>query len=602
MLIPSRKLGEWAQALIDACYVTQRDRIERGAQYRNLYLTGAMSGERQVYNLTYKHIDKLSSWLFSPVELRFAIEPEGQPSPAELAMARRASGALNGRIRRGKVASACAEANTWALVKGLCLVKLLWDGSAKRFMPQIVQPEMFGVLREDINDLDRQEAFVHSTWYTPDMLRERIKGYPGAAQILRDVGKYVQTDRQSDTGTAMDLILPGPNAAGLFPYQAAGEGGTTARAQANWLTAPRPTLDARVRDQLLRWDELWVRDDERDDWTTLSLIGDVMIDGEDRHRNLLGDPFNPDDPRRKLPEPVDNPLHGHHPFIPFCPNRLDGYFWGLSEVELLAALQGQLNSRVDGIGKMLRLQENPPRAFLGSTQNEKKLSILSKPGGYLTDSNPNTKIQSMAPEIPSTLWESLHELVEMFRTMGGFTPTMQGLGDQGVRSNAQAEALIAVGSPEIKDRALLVEEAVEEVGGLAFDILRVKDDTQYHVWLMPDAESVVASIAANDEVGLEAPAKGMKRVPFTLKMVSEDNAVRVDSHSSSPAFAHETQQLMFALAKIGAASPEDVVSRVHPPNEEGLIAGIERRAVAQAQFLQQHPEIAAKASGQRRRG
>jgi hypothetical protein len=359
------------------------------------------------------------------------------------------------------------------------------------------------------------------------------------------------------------------------------------------------TLDPRVQAQLVREDELWIKDDKREDWTTITMVGDTVIDGNDRHRNLFADPFDPDNPAKVLPDDDYNPLSGKHPFITFCPNRLDGYFWGMSEIELLALLQMSLNDRVNGINKLLRLQEDPPRAFMGSTMQQKAYSIGKKPGGMLTEPNPNAKIQSLAPELPPGLYESLHEIIDMFRAMGGFTPSMAGLGDQGVRSNSQVESLIAVGSPEIKDRALLVEEAVEEMGGLGLDILKAKDPTQYQAFLMPGQESIVANIAGQDDNITELPAKGMKPLPFLLKQLPDDLKVRVDSHSASPAFAHETQQLMFALAKIGAASPEEVVARVHPPNEEGLIADLERKQISQQELISQHPELAFKGGKKR---
>lgn len=596
MIIPSSKVGPWAKELIDACTVSQMDRIERGIRYRNMFLTGSFDGKRAIYNLTYKHIDKLSSWLLSPTELRFALEAEGHPSAADIAMARRASIALNSKIRRGKVATCAAQANVWALVKGCAHVKLVWGG--KRLEPYVIQPESMGVLREDINELDRQDAFTHSTWLTPDRFRDKIKNYPNKAELLKKVGKVIDgpgtAGTTPDVGGAMrEIVLPG-----LYPYAAAGSGqANTQRGLVDWLNGPMPNLDPRVQSQLLRYDELWVWDDQRDDWTTIAMVGDVVVDGADRHRNLLADQFDPSDPRKVLLPDEENPLHGHHPFVTICPNKLDGYFWGMSEIELLALLQMDLNARVNGINKLLRMQEDPPRAISGSTVTQKSYNIAKKPGGMLTDSNPAFKIQPLAPEIPAGMWESLHEIVDMFRAMGGFTPTMQGMGDQGVRSNSQAESLIAVGSPEIKDRALLVEESVEEVGGLALDILKAKDGTQYFGFLMPNEESVVAEIAAHDENVVELPAKGMKALPFILAQLPDDMTVRVDSHSSSPAFAHETQQLMFALAKIGAASPEEVVARVHPPNEEGIIAGIERRSIAQAELVSQHPELAFKGSG-----
>jgi hypothetical protein len=596
MLLPGSKIGPWAKELIDACYVSHPERTQRGTAYRNMYLTGSFDGKPQVYNLTFKHIDKLSSWLFSPTELRFVLEPESQPSAADLAMARRAGATLNVKMRRGKVATAAATANTWALVKGCCFVKLLWDKDREALEPHVVQPEAMGVLREDINDLDRQEAFVHSTWYTPDKLREKIQYLPNAAELLRKIGRTIDASPSGDHpepgGALREIVLPG-----LYPYAAAGTAGATTNNQrgiVGWLGGPSATLDPRVRAQLLRWDELWVRDDKRGDWTTITTVGDAVIDGDLRHRNLFADEFNADNPTRSPRANDDNPLAGHHPFVTLQPNKLDGYFWGMSEIELLALLQISLNNRVDGINKMLRMQEDPPRRFSGSTMDQKRYSASKKPGGMLTDPNPNSKMETLAPPVPADLWESMHEIVDMFRAMGGFTPTMAGLGDQGVRSNSQAESLIAVGSPEIKDRALLVEESIEELGGLGLDLLKAKDGSRYTGWIMPGEESLVAEIASHDLNVIEAPAKGMKPVPFILHQLPDDLAVRVDSHSSSPAFAHETQQLMFALAKIGAASPEEVVARVHPPNEQGIIAGIERRSIAQAEMVKEHPELAFK--------
>jgi len=590
MILPAKRIGPWAKELIDACFVSQKARAERGIRYRNMYLTGTFKGERSTYNLTYKHIDKLSSWLFSPVELRFGIEAEANPSPADLAMAKRGAAALNAKLRRSNVATAAAQANTWGLVKGAAFLKLLW--TEKGFEPSVVQPEAMGVLREDINDLDRQEAFVHAVWYTPDRYREKISLYPNGADLMKKIVKSVETTQSGaqtpDVGGALkEIILPG-----LYPYQTAGSNVQTGRGEVDWLGGPMATLDPRLQAQLIREDELWVWDDQRKDWTTITMVGDIVVDGDDRRRNLFADSFDPSNPTKNLTPDEDNPLHGHHPFINFCPNRLDGYFWGLSEVELLSLLQISLNDRVNGINRLLRMQEDPPRAVSGATVTQKAFSLVRKPGGMLSEANPNFKVQNLAPEVPTGLWESLHEIEGMFRTMGGFTPSMSGLGDQGVRSNSQVESLIAVGSPEIKDRALIVEEAVEEMGGLALDILKAKDPTRYVAWLMPGEESIVADIAKYDDKVIEVPVKGMQQIPFLLHQLPEDMAVRVDSHSSSPAFAHETQQIMFALAKIGAASPEEVVARVHPPNEQGIIAGIERRNIQQAELVQQHPELA----------
>ena len=79
-----------------------------------------------------------------------------------------------------------------------------------------------------------------------------------------------------------------------------------------------PMLAPEVAKQLVRIDELWVLDDERQDWTTIRVAeNDIVIEGRYKHRNLLSDGDNPF-------------LKGEQPFRKICPNESDGYFWGQS--------------------------------------------------------------------------------------------------------------------------------------------------------------------------------------------------------------------------------------------------------------------------------
>jgi hypothetical protein len=45
-------------------------------------------------------------------------------------------------------------------------------------------------------------------------------------------------------------------------------------------------------------------------------------------------------------------LKGRHPFVDFCPNHVEGYFWGRSEIANVFLLQEAINSRITGINKM----------------------------------------------------------------------------------------------------------------------------------------------------------------------------------------------------------------------------------------------------------
>src|SRR5215469_681217 len=126
MYIPSKKLGDWAQGVVDDCSVSLHERIDRGIAFRNLYLTGDMDSDAQIYNKCGAHIDKLSSNLYSPVDLRFNIDYYGFASPVYKAMAYAATSELHRYIRNGNCDIRIGEAVKWSLVKGKTFIKLLW--------------------------------------------------------------------------------------------------------------------------------------------------------------------------------------------------------------------------------------------------------------------------------------------------------------------------------------------------------------------------------------------------------------------------------------------------------------------------------------------
>ena len=82
-----------------------------------------------------------------------------------------------------------------------------------------------------------------------------------------------------------------------------------------------------------------------------------------------------------------------------------------------------------------------------------------------------------------------------------------------------------------------------------------------------------------------------KRAAWISRPISRAK-VSVDGHSSSPAFSEEARQLAFALNKIGAASPADVVQMVHPPGEDALLESIKAAEIAKAELIAAHPELA----------
>lgn len=594
MKVPSRDIGGFAREVISRCTASQSKRLMRGSVYRNVFLTGDPEGNPQTYNKANLYIEKLSSWLYSPVDMRIGMESDGPVSATENAMGKAAAAELQKRMRRGNVDRKASEAVKWSLVKGKSFIKLLWNGS--NFEPMLVQPEVMGVEREDLTTLDEQQAFVHSSWYTIDSFVNLIWNNPDKDSLLKKAATMASAASKNENILRKVVVGGGWNAV----YQAAGSPQpNNSRGQfVDWLGAPAPTLSPELETRILQVDELWVWDDDRDDWTTIQLLSgagdDAVIYGKYQHRNIFADAFDPADKSRKGTPNPHNPLKSMHPFVEFCPNELDGYFWGRSEIENCALLQYSINRRVDGINLILRKQENPPRVFIGmagATQNT--IARLNKPGGYITESSPNAKVQDMATDITPTLWTSLHELTGMFDDMGGITSTLGGQGDAGVRSQNHAETLLRASTPHIKDRAIDIERSVSELSNLGLHILRAQLPTKMTAWVRASKASVEADASKTTNVE-EAPVKDMVPVEFLMADLPDTMHAVIDGHSSSPAFEHDHQQLMLMLSSRGAISSQKLVEVLHPPHEADIIDDLEQKQVDQAELIKAHPEILTK--------
>ena len=599
MRIPQKNLAVWCGELVTACSASRKDRIQRGAMFRNLYLTGSDMGEPAVFPKTFAYIDNLSSYLYSPVELRFGIEKYGSSTLADRAKGSAAAAELHRYMRQGNVDTLIEEAVIWGLVKGKAFIKLLWGEEG--FEPYVIQPEMMGVYREDITSLDEQEAFYQSVYLTPDRFAQMVENHPNRDELLHKVEKYIHPandENNPDSNNALKQVILG----GLNPYRAASSGNKTQnRGVVDWLGGPSPTISPELLASVIRLDELWVWDDERDDWTTIQLIGnDVIVSGKNQRRNIIADMFDPDNKELSPKSNEDNPLSGHHPFVEFCPNRLSGYFWGRSELCNVGLLQQMINTRIDGINRLLRRQEDPPVKWTGGqAPADKQWSKLRKPGTLLSDASPNAKIDVLGPALPEGLWESLHEIEAMYDKMAGFTPTLQGRGESGVRAQGHSRTLTENASPRFKDRALIVERSVEAIGGLGLSYLKSNVADMLTGWVPPSDKSIDSSVQISED-DLEPPAAGMKPVQFMLHQLSKKCKVVVDSHSSSPAFSHETKGLMFDLYKAGAADKKQLILHTDPPGADTMIEDLERAEIAQAAWAEAHPEEAAKSKGKKK--
>ena len=588
MRIPTRNksLLRFCREVIDECLISQTERINRGAMFTGYALTGSENpSDAAMFNKTYAYLDDLESLLYSPVSLRFNINDPDLPNVISEAKGRSAAAKLRQFARRSDTDTMISEAVWWSLVKGKTMIKLLWKGES--YWPELVQPESFGVFKENYDRLDENmEAFVHSQLITPYQFRRMVFDRRDREELVRKSKKYLRSARGplAEASGAQKQVIVG----GLYPFQPAGSNTPSkTRGIVDWMGGPNPILSPQVEAQLLQLDELWVWNDEQDDWATFQMIGDdILVFGKDFLANAYAwDPGVADDDGKRYPR-VEPRLKGKHPFHEFSANRLAGYFWGRSEILNVALLQEAINSRITGINRILRLEEDNPQVFTGfSGINQAAVARFQKPGGWVNESNPNAAVKAMAPELNPNLWQSLHEYERMFDEMGGLPPIAKGHGEAGVRSQGHAETLVRMFSPRFKDRALLIERDVEGLGGGMLDLGKCYHPKKLMAWVPEKAAG--AEAPAKDSEFLVPPVPGQVPITFTLADLDSDMTLSVDSHSSSPAFSKEAEALMFNLLKVGAMGPEDVVMHTDAPDPEELVAGIQRRQLAKQQAEQQ---------------
>jgi hypothetical protein len=575
MRIPSAKREAFVADIVGQCFSSLRNRINRGNIYRSYYLNGSDNpNDTATYNKTFAYIDDLESLLYSPVSLRFNIGDPELPNVLQKTKNQAAATHLRALCRRSNTDGVVSEAVTWALVKGKAFAKQTYK--SKGFAPDLVQPESLGVFRENHHSLDENmEAFAHRMWITTYQFNRMLEGHPDRDILAKRAKAYMKSARDDPTmaSATMQVTTGGPAFSTPGVFRGPSDPANPGKNVVDWLTNSAPEMTSEQVANLLPLDEVWVWDDRRDNWATFWQVSEnMMIHGKYQTTNFLS--WNTE-------AQADNEhLKGKHPFVEFCPNPLDGYFWGRSEIRNVALLQEAINSRMNGINELLRRQEDPPMKFTGvSGVNQNAFAKFKRAGGYWSDANPNAKAEALAPQIPEGLYMAIQESERMFDEMGGLPPIAKGRGEAGVRGQGHAETLIRMFSPRFKDRALIIEREVEELGGLMLDLSRAHIAEKLTAWV-PQQEA--GAEGATNSPLIVPPAPGMVPVRFTYSDIPEDCTLTVDSHSSSPAFAQEEKAMLFDLFKIGAVTAEDVLERSDVTGSDELISGIHRREAQKA--------------------
>jgi hypothetical protein len=514
--------------LIEKCLVSLEERKGDYSSLRSWFLFGAGPEESPtIFNKIHPHIDQVTSFLYSAETTRFSINLGAAVPEVEQTKTPRLTLALNDKWLDSNADQVFSSALTWALVYNSTFIKLVVN---KGIHPYLVEPSSIGVLREDIPYTDRQEAIVQTYYITKSELYARLYSHPKRESIVKRVSSEVHT-RTQDVPEGIDRIVMSQTNPTLY-------------GNVNLDLYGMNRYKARVAEDTVKMYELWVWNDETNDYQVVTMADpDVFI--YDREGKSVF-------------------LKGELPFVQICPNPQYDYFWGQSEVQRMVFLQQLRNRRMTEILDLLSKQVNPPTALTGFTGIlDEKNFALNRAGGLLSTDMPNAKAERLAPEMPSSLFEVIHEVDAMFEEASGISNVLAGKGEQGVRSAGHASQLARLGSSRAKKRALIVEDSLEKVATLYLKLMQAYDSTHY------------------------ADEQGNK---FIAEQFTDDYTVKVDAHSNSPIFMEDMRQLAFNLQKVGAIDNESLLDLLEPPMKQLLKEKLKKREAQKAQQQAQNPQ------------
>jgi hypothetical protein len=522
------KREEFYLDLINKCGVSAAERKADYSALRNYYLFGSGPEEAPaIFNKIYPHIDQLTSFLFSAETTRFSIDLGASVPADEFRRVPILTKALNDEWLNSNCDQVFSNALTWALCYNTTFVKLIYRSGIH---PYMIDPGNVGVLREDTPYTDRQEALVQKYYITKSELMNRLYSHPKRDEILKRVSSAYH-DTGLDVPEGLDRIVMS-------------QSNPTMYGNVNLDLSGYTRYKARVAEDTVEMNELWVWNDETQDYQVVTIADpDIVI--YDRPGETVF-------------------LKGECPFVQICPNPQYDYYWGQSEVQRLVFLQQLRNKRMAEILDLLSKQVNPPTALIGfSGILDEKNFALNRAGGLLSSDLPNAKVERVAPTMPQQLFEVIHEVDAMFAEASGISSVLSGRGEQGVRSAGHASQLARLGSSRAKKRAIIVEDAIEKVATLYLKMMRVYDDTHF---------------------------KDVDGVPFIAAQFTEDFVVKVDAHSNSPIFTEDLRQLAFNLFKAQAIDREGLIDLLEPPMKQLLKEKLKANEQKQAEMMAMAPQ------------
>ena len=544
ILSSGKKLVSQIENLVGDCRESAGQRAAEAKSLRQWKASGSDGGEGAIYNRLAPHIDRLSSYLYSPVDLKFDIEFENYYNKHTIDQSDAAARYLTKQFEKQDLDIKFGVGVEESLTYGASIFKTMYghQGLAGR----LVKPWNFAVYREDLNSLNEQEAMVETLYITKQDLWRRISHMKDAATLFQraTAGLKRGGDSQDDNSYFKQVVLAGSGT----PVDITGSGGVGGNVSvgSHQNTAQ---LSPSIAQSLITLHELTILDDDTGDYTTVQFCEpDIIITPQGKKHNLF--------------------LKGEHPYTLIQANTVEGYFWGQSEMSGLFKLQNLLRERMEDIRKVMNLQYDKMLAFIGFEGMNDESYDNFRQAGWISQSQPGGKVEDLTPKLPAEAFTDVDTVIRFMDDVGGFQNILSGQGENGVRAASHAQTLMRTASPRLRDRAILVERQCSEIGNKAFELLRVKEAKAH--WAETSEDT------------------------FLLSAIPDDYRVTVDSHSSSPSYQEDHQQMAFSLAKMGIIDGESVIDMVQVPGKDKLKLKFKEKQEAQQKMLREHPELLTK--------
>jgi len=294
--------------------------------------------------------------------------------------------------------------------------------------------------------------------------------------------------------------------------------------------------------------ELYIVDDATGDYTTIQMAEpDIILTPRMYRENMF--------------------LAHDHPYVKVCANPMTNYLWGRSELADLFKLQNLLSDRMEDIKRIMSLQYDRIRAFIGfSSMNDERYEQL-KNDGWIAEAIPGAKGEDLTPPMPPGAFDELKEIIGFFDEAAGFDNVLSGKREPGVRAGTHFQGLVRTASPRLRDRAIRIERQLTEVA-------------EKMLWLMAEKDARAHWTEAEDPE---------HKSDFYLSQLPPDTRVLVDGHSASPVYEQDHANMAAFALKAGAIGPEELLDLLQLPNKDMLKEKLRAREAAQQKFLASLP-------------